>query len=164
VTGRDRRPRVTHHRSFRDLAAKRRPPVQVSRPASESSRRRGLMNAVEHHCNSAGLVANYLVVASRPRLLPAKTAVVPHRGWHDEPASGSAMVRAERQFGSEMSCERPRTGHVLAAPCARSVPRPYAGWDRGARDHGQRYGQGKIVVERLDFGVPDDGRQTEGRF
>jgi hypothetical protein len=72
----------------------------------ESSRRRGLTNAVVHHCNSAGLVAYYLDVASSPRLLPAKTAAVPHRGWHDEPASGPAMVLAERQFRLGMDVVR----------------------------------------------------------
>src|SRR4051812_24171224 len=47
---------------------------------------------------------------------------------------------------------------------SQSGPRPYAGSDRGARDHGERHVQRKAVVERLNLGVPDDGRQAEGRF
>jgi hypothetical protein len=85
VPGRDRRPRVTHHRSLRDLAAKRRPPDPVSRPAS------GIVAPTRCDERSsaplqsrAGLGAYFLDVASSPRLLPAKTAAVPRRGWHDE--------------------------------------------------------------------------------
>src|SRR3954469_9093913 len=45
-----------------------------------------------------------------------------------------------------------------------SISRPYAGSDRATGDHGEGHCQGKVVVERLYFGLPDDGCQTEGRF
>jgi hypothetical protein len=38
-----------------------------------------------------------------------------------------------------------------------SVSRPYAGSDRATGDHGEGHCQGKVVVERLYLGVPDDG-------
>ena len=52
----------------------------------------------------------------------------------------------------------------VQACVGRLVPRADAGPDRGGGSHGQWQCEGKVAVERLNFSVPDDGRQTEGRF
>ena len=109
MPGRDRRPRVTHHRSLRDLAAKRRPPDPVSRPAS------GIVAPTRCDERSsaplqsrAGLGAYFLDVASSPRLLPAKrqrssVAVGMMSGTRP------AMVPAERQCRLGMDVVREAT-------------------------------------------------------
>jgi len=43
-------------------------------------------------------------------------------------------------------------------------PRVYAGRDRGGRDDGERYGEGKVVFEGADLGAPDDGSHRQGGF